>query len=201
MIYLSFIDLFTYASMHLCLYVCIYVYIYVYMYFVCMYVCMYACMYVCMYVCMNETILLPSASCLVNSVSLPRCCLFDILENGSDLCWFNPIPWSLALSKAFIELSNSFKSLHSQAWCSVCFSSFSSLPSFSYVNLWKYNACIWSSNEYFSICHLTIWKHLFSISRFLNPSQNILLLISEKNWSFIFMKMHKISFNFTVINA
>ena len=46
----------------------------------------------CMLYFINNTILLSSASCLVISVSLPRCCLFDIFEKGTDLIWFQPIP-------------------------------------------------------------------------------------------------------------
>ena len=187
-----FIYLCIYASMFVCMHICIHV---------CIHLCIYVfCMYACMYVWMKQffylLLLVWSILLVCHVVVYLTFWKMEVICAGSTQflevwpCPKRSLNWAIVSSRSTAKHG-----------ARSAFLPFRSLPSFSYVNLWKYNACIWSSNEYFSICHLTIWKHLFSISRFLNPSQNILLLISEKNWSFIFMKMHKISFNFTVINA
>ena len=182
--------------MHLCIYVCMYAYMYTSMYICILYVCMYVCMYVWMKQFFYLLLLVWSILLVCHVVVYLTFWKMEVICAGSTQflevwpCPKRSLNWAIVSSRSTAKHG-----------ARSAFLPFRSLPSFSYVNLWKYNACIWSSNEYFSICHLTIWKHLFSISRFLNPSQNILLLISEKNWSFIFMKMHKISFNFTVINA
>ena len=91
---------------------------------------------------MSPTILL--SSCLVYYVNEPHCCLCDILENGTDLFWLQPIPYLVVWPCPKRALNWAIASCLSIAKedAQPAFLPFPSVPSFSCLNLCRYNACI-----------------------------------------------------------